>query len=89
MIVRSGFAAGVAATEDWAKATAEALATRKLPIPIPRIHRESRMNRLFIFNQLSEKLANPKLCCFERTTTGSRDPVKTPDTLAGPLLLGL
>ena len=47
------------------------------------------MNGLFTFNQLSKKLANPELRCFERTTTGGRDPVKTPDTLAGPLLLGL
>jgi hypothetical protein len=47
------------------------------------------MNGLFAFNELSKKLANPELRCFERTTTGSRDPIEATDTLAGPLLLGL
>ena len=47
------------------------------------------MNGLFAFNELSKKLANPELRCFERTAAGSRDPVEATDTLAGPLLLRL
>ena len=47
------------------------------------------MNGLFAFNELSKKLANPELCCFERTATGSRDPVEASDAFAGPLLLRL
>jgi hypothetical protein len=47
------------------------------------------MNGLFAFNQLSKELANPALCCFERTATGSRDLVEAAGTSAGPLLLRL